>query len=266
MYIQGRGKIGYLTEDKKAPAREDPTYATWDVENSMVMMWLVNSMDEDMSSNYMCRKPLPPIVEVFSEVRKDESRKRFMLGKEATIGPIENSELAATNANASRAIANQRRMDDKPLRKDESRKRFMLGKEATIGPIENSELAATNANASRAIANQHPWKWANWKSNRPNDGPNCGYPSANEAEMSSLSKEKMDQLRKLLKSNSSSGIPSVSLAQIGCDPHALACCSNSAPWIIDSSASDYMTNFTQLLTNYSTCPINEKSKLHKIDA
>lgn len=54
MYIRGRGKIGYLTGDKKTPTPQDPTYATWDAENSMVMTWLVNSMDEDISSNYMC--------------------------------------------------------------------------------------------------------------------------------------------------------------------------------------------------------------------
>lgn len=29
-------------------------YATWDAENSIVMTWLVNSMDEDISSNYLC--------------------------------------------------------------------------------------------------------------------------------------------------------------------------------------------------------------------
>ena len=54
MYIRGRGKIGYLTGDKKAPTPKDPTNVTWDAENSMVMTWLLNSMDEDISSNYMC--------------------------------------------------------------------------------------------------------------------------------------------------------------------------------------------------------------------
>ena len=54
MYIRGRGKIRYLTRDKKAPATTDPMFATWDAENSMVMAWLVNSMDDDISSNYMC--------------------------------------------------------------------------------------------------------------------------------------------------------------------------------------------------------------------
>ncbi|KAL5756172.1 hypothetical protein ACOSQ2_020918 [Xanthoceras sorbifolium] len=54
MYIRGRGKIGYLTGEKKEPKPEDPAYSTWDAENSMVMTWLVNSMTEDISGNYMC--------------------------------------------------------------------------------------------------------------------------------------------------------------------------------------------------------------------
>ena len=29
-------------------------YEIWDAENSMVMMWLVNSMDKEISPNYMC--------------------------------------------------------------------------------------------------------------------------------------------------------------------------------------------------------------------
>lgn len=54
MYIRRRGKIGYLTGDSKAPDPKDPLYANWDAENSMVMTWLVNPMDEDISSNYLC--------------------------------------------------------------------------------------------------------------------------------------------------------------------------------------------------------------------
>ncbi len=46
--------MGYLIGEKTAPAEADPTYATWDVENSMFMTWLVNSMEEDISSNCMC--------------------------------------------------------------------------------------------------------------------------------------------------------------------------------------------------------------------
>ena len=45
MYV-GCGNIGYLTDEKKAPKKDDPSYATWDAENSMIMSWLVNSMDD----------------------------------------------------------------------------------------------------------------------------------------------------------------------------------------------------------------------------
>lgn len=54
MYIRGRGKIGYLTGDVEAPEISDPSYVVWDAENSMIMAWLVNSMDEDIGANYMC--------------------------------------------------------------------------------------------------------------------------------------------------------------------------------------------------------------------
>ena len=53
MYIRGRVKIGYLTGDTKEPAANDANYLVWDAENSMVMTWLVNSMEEDISSKYM---------------------------------------------------------------------------------------------------------------------------------------------------------------------------------------------------------------------
>ena len=43
--------MGYLTGEIRAPKSMDPAYATWDAENSMVMTWLVNSMEEDISSN-----------------------------------------------------------------------------------------------------------------------------------------------------------------------------------------------------------------------
>ena len=54
MYIRGQEKISYLSKDKKEPGVDDPSHSIWDAKNSMVMTWLVNSMDENISSNYMC--------------------------------------------------------------------------------------------------------------------------------------------------------------------------------------------------------------------
>ena len=54
MYIRGRGKIGYLTGETKELEKTDPSYALWDVENSIIMAWLVNAMEEEISVNYIC--------------------------------------------------------------------------------------------------------------------------------------------------------------------------------------------------------------------
>ena len=69
----------------------------------------------------------------------------------------------------------------------------------------------------------------------------------------------MEHLLTLLKSNSSSGIPSVSVAQTGNEPNALSCWLNSsAPWIIDSGASDHMTSSHNFFESYSSCSGIEK--------
>lgn len=54
MYIRCHGKIGYMTGETKASTSTYLASTLWDAENSMVMMWLVHSMENDISSNYMC--------------------------------------------------------------------------------------------------------------------------------------------------------------------------------------------------------------------
>ena len=105
-------------------------------------------------------------------------------------------------------------------------------------------------------------KLTNWKSSKLGDRSDRAFPTANEAEVSPFTKEQMEHLLTLLKSNSSSGIPSVSLAQTGNKPNALSCCLNSsAPWIIDSGASDHMTCSSHLFKSYSPCSGNDKVKI-----
>ncbi|XP_074556441.1 uncharacterized protein LOC141812295 [Curcuma longa] len=337
MYIRGQGKIGYITGDKKAPAVNDPLHAVWDAENSMVMTWLVNSMEEDISTNYMCyptakelwdnvsqmysdlgnqsqvfeltlklgeirqgedsvtkyfnslkrlwqdldlfstyewksvddcnhhkktmeddriykflaglniefdevrgriigRPPLPSIGEVFAEVRREESRRSVMLGKKSIGESIETSALF-TDA-TSKAANYQRRSDDKPR----------VWCDFCNKPRHTRETC---------------WKIhgkpANWKNSKPGE-KNRGLPMANEANSGSFNKEQLDQLLKLIKSNFSSGIPSVSLAQTGSNPKALSCL-NSSPWIIDSGASDHMSSCSHLFNTYSPCSGSEKIRI-----
>ena len=72
----------------------------------------------------------------------------------------------------------------------------------------------------------------------------------------------MDYLLQLLKPNySPSSIPTISLAQTGSTPNALSSCSNYAPWIINSRASDHMTNLSNLFCTYSPCSGLDKIRI-----
>lgn len=75
MYIRGKGKMGYLTGDRKEPNANDPQHDVWDAENSMVMTWLVNSMEEEISSNYMCYSTAKELWESVKEMYSDLENK-----------------------------------------------------------------------------------------------------------------------------------------------------------------------------------------------
>ncbi|XP_073041799.1 uncharacterized protein [Primulina eburnea] len=343
MYIRGRGKMGYLTGDKKAPSEDAPMYATWDAENSMVMTWLVNSMEEEIGANYMCfptayelweninkiyfdlgnqsqifeltlklcelrqgeetvtkyfnslkriwqdldlfdayewknvedghhhkktmeddhifkflvglnvefnevrgriigRRPLPPLGEVFSEVRREESRRNVMLGKKGPAATIEGSALASTGLNMRRGAANLRKPEEKP------------------------NVWCDYCNRPRHTR-ETCWKIngkpANFKG-RTREKTGRAFPNANEAETtaSTINKEQLEQLLALVKSNPSSSAPSVSMAHTGSEINAFSCGFGiSTPWIIDSGESDHMTNSLNLLKLYSPCSKNRKVRI-----
>ncbi|RVW91336.1 hypothetical protein CK203_035410 [Vitis vinifera] len=70
----------------------------------------------------------------------------------------------------------------------------------------------------------------------------------------------MEHLLALLKSNSTSGTPSVSVAHIGNELYALSRRFKSTPWIINSGASNHMTNSSNMFESYSPCPGNKKDR------
>lgn len=51
LVINGKGKLGYLTDDTKKP-KEAILLQTWKSENSMVTAWLVNSMKPSIGKTY----------------------------------------------------------------------------------------------------------------------------------------------------------------------------------------------------------------------
>ncbi|XP_073064013.1 uncharacterized protein [Primulina eburnea] len=54
--IDGRGKLGYLTGETKEPESKYPSYILWRSENSLVMAWLLNSMDTSIAKPHLFMK------------------------------------------------------------------------------------------------------------------------------------------------------------------------------------------------------------------
>ncbi|KAF5955000.1 hypothetical protein HYC85_007856 [Camellia sinensis] len=209
--IRLNGKIGYITGDKKAPAVNDPLFDSWDAENSMdldifntyewksvddcnhhkktvedsrIYKFLagLNIEFDEVRGRIIGRPPLPSIGEVFAEVRREESRRSVMLKKRGTDESIEISALIS-DAAANKAANYQRRFDDKPR----------VWCDFCNKPRHTRETC---------------WKIhgkpVNWKSSKQGE-KNRGFPTANEADSGPFNKEQIDQLLKLIKSNSSSG-------------------------------------------------------------
>ncbi|KZV19361.1 hypothetical protein F511_25096 [Dorcoceras hygrometricum] len=65
--ICARGKLGFLTGDLPPPATTDPTYSTWLADNSIVLAWLINSMEPNISRRYLWFKTAH---EVWDAVRR----------------------------------------------------------------------------------------------------------------------------------------------------------------------------------------------------
>ncbi|QHN83700.1 uncharacterized protein DS421_20g706960 [Arachis hypogaea] len=298
MYIRGRGKIGYLTGERSQPNVTDTQYNVWDTENSMVMTWLVNSMEEDISSNYMyyttTKELWDSVKEMYSDLGSDNVTKYFHTLKRVwqDLDHFNNYKwISAADAKHHQQTVKEGRifqflaglnveLDEvrdriigrailpsigevfAEVRREETRRAVMMRKGKTEQTLESNALLVAPAALKSSSNQKHPsnlwcdhcnksrhtretcWKIhgkpAHFKGSK--SGPKLrATPTAHEAEKSSLSKEQVEQLIRLLNSSSLSSTPSGSLAQIG--------------------ASDHMTNLSPLFKTYSPSFENEKIRV-----
>ncbi|KAI6677516.1 hypothetical protein NL676_038312 [Syzygium grande] len=192
------------------------------VEAEHVYAFLAGIRDEfdEVRGRILGKQPLPPIGEVFSEVRREESRWGIMLGKATTSGKdgsLDGSALATSEdkkshvpttrvsePNVSRIFANLRRSDGRPR----------------IWCDVCNEPRHTRETYWRIHGRPASFSRENKPSQRVP-------PVANEATISPFSKEQLDHLLQLLQAGSISGNPTASIAHQGRNLKALSCCSQS---------------------------------------
>ena len=108
---------------------DDCNYNKKMVENARIFKFLAGLNDEfdDVRGRILERQPLPPLGEVFSEVRHEDCRRNVMMKKKEGDGTVEIAALSAANsapysatstdlvaANVSAQRPNQRKFEEKP--------------------------------------------------------------------------------------------------------------------------------------------------------
>ena len=51
--IRGKGKIGFLDGSSPDPPADDLEYTAWDTTNSLVMAWLLHSMEDNIGETFL---------------------------------------------------------------------------------------------------------------------------------------------------------------------------------------------------------------------
>ena len=66
MVICGKGKHGYLDGSIPKPSDNNASYSTWDANNSLVMSWLIHSMEDHIGETYLLYPTAKAIWDVVS--------------------------------------------------------------------------------------------------------------------------------------------------------------------------------------------------------
>ncbi|RVW86908.1 Retrovirus-related Pol polyprotein from transposon RE1 [Vitis vinifera] len=189
---------------------------------------------DDVRGRIMGIKPLPSLREAFSEVRREESRKKVMMGsKEQPAPTLDASALAARSFNSS---GGDRQKRDRPW----------------------CDYCKKPGHYKETCWKLHG-KPADWKPKPRFDRDGRAHVAANSEstsvpEPSPFNKEQMEMLQKLLSQVGSGSTTGVAFT---------ANRGGMRPWIVDTGASDHMTGDAAILQNYK--PSNGHSSVHIAD-
>ncbi|RVX14584.1 Retrovirus-related Pol polyprotein from transposon TNT 1-94 [Vitis vinifera] len=309
LFICGKGKDEYLTGEAVMPETTEPGFRKWKIENSMIMSWLINSMNNDIGENFLAvesalhdfRQGEQSVTQYYNTLTRYwqqldlfETHSWKCSDDAATYRQIvEQKRLFKFFLGLNRELDDVRGriMGIKPLpslreafsevRREESRKKVMMGsKEQPAPTLDASALAARSFNSSGGDRQKRdrPWcdyckkpghyketcwklhgKPADWKPKPRVDRDGRAHVAANSEstsvpEPSPFNKEQMEMLQKLLSQVGSGSTTGVAFT---------ANRGGMRPWIVDTGASDHMTGDAAILQNYKSS--NGHSSVHIAD-
>ena len=96
MYVCGKGREDHLTGTAAPPNKNDPTYKMWKAENSMVMSWLINSMTNEISENFLLYSTAQEIWEAARETFSNKENTAELFAVESVLHDLKQGESSVT--------------------------------------------------------------------------------------------------------------------------------------------------------------------------
>ena len=96
LFLKGRGKLGYINGRIKAPSTEDATYDKWEMENSIVMTWLIHSMIPEIGECFLDMAIAQDIWETMANTYSRNGNFAQIFELRRLIGRSEQGEMSVT--------------------------------------------------------------------------------------------------------------------------------------------------------------------------
>ncbi|RVW87743.1 Retrovirus-related Pol polyprotein from transposon RE1 [Vitis vinifera] len=271
LFICSKGKDEYLTREAAMPKTTELGFRKWKIENSMIMSWLINSMNNDIGENFLLSGTAKDIWDAAKETYSSSENTSELFQVESALHDFRQGEQSVTQYynTLTRELddVRDRIMGIKPLpslreafsevRREESRKKVMMGSKEQHAPTLDA-LPLLLGHYKEACWKLHG-KPADWKPKPRFDRDGRAHVATNSKstfvpEPSPFNKEQMEMLQKLLSQvGSGSTTGTAFTANQG----------GMKPWIVDTGASDHMTGDAVILQNYK--PSNGHSSVHIAD-
>nr|GMC86690.1 uncharacterized protein LOC109159828 [Ipomoea batatas] len=85
LFICGKGKDDYLTGTAAKPETAEPGFRKWKIENSMIMSWLINSMNNDIGENFSLFETAQEIWDAAKETYSSSENTTELFRVESTL-------------------------------------------------------------------------------------------------------------------------------------------------------------------------------------
>ncbi|KAI5443064.1 hypothetical protein KIW84_011915 [Lathyrus oleraceus] len=107
LVLDSKGRLSFLTGAVAEPTTEDPRDKQWKSENSLIIVWLVSSMEtginlDEIRGRVLGKVPFPTLRETFAEIKREETQQGVIMGKTPRSYESEGSTLATRNLDEGR--------------------------------------------------------------------------------------------------------------------------------------------------------------------